>query len=215
MNSVFLLFIWIIILAGFVGWFKFKLPIWKGRLGERFVNKKLLELDSLHYKVLDDLLLPSIGNTATTQIDHVVVSNYGIFCIETKDYAGWIFGDTQQEYWTQVIYRTKNRFYNPLRQNYAHTKAIEILIKPLFPNILIIPFIIFPSAKKLKISGTDSVGNGTDTVSKIRSYRNFVLSDVDRDKIYEILLKADIKGDEARKSHLMSARAIKGGNPNV
>lgn len=96
-----------------------------------------------------------------------------------------------------------------MRQNYAHTKAIEALIKPVFPNTLIIPFIIFPSAKKLKISGTDSVGNGIDTIDKIRSYKNLILSNEDRDKIYEILRNADIKGDEARKLHTMNARAQK------
>ena len=29
----------------------------------------------------------------TTQIDHVLVSRFGVFVIESKDYKGWIFGD--------------------------------------------------------------------------------------------------------------------------
>ena len=61
-----------------------KRPFLIGKRGENFVSRKLLELDSEHYKVLVDLMLPSLGNTNTTQIDHIVVSDFGIFCIETK-----------------------------------------------------------------------------------------------------------------------------------
>jgi hypothetical protein len=70
---------------------KWNLPFLRGKLGEKRVSRKLLELDSEHYNVLDDLMLPSLGNTNKTQIDHIVVSDFGIFCIETKSRAGWIF----------------------------------------------------------------------------------------------------------------------------
>ena len=30
--------------------------------------------------------------TGTTQIDHILLSRFGVFVIETKDYTGWIFG---------------------------------------------------------------------------------------------------------------------------
>ena len=61
---------------------KWKRPYLIGKRGENLVSRKLLELDSELYKVLGDLMLPSLGNTNTTQIDHVVVSDFGIFCIE-------------------------------------------------------------------------------------------------------------------------------------
>lgn len=32
----------------------------------------------------------------TTQIDHVLVSRFGVFVIETKDYKGWIFANAKQ-----------------------------------------------------------------------------------------------------------------------
>src|SRR5262245_24428443 len=56
----------------------------------------------------------------TTQIDHVLVSRFGVFVIETKDYRGWIFASAGDRYWTQVLYRAKFRFQNPIRQNYSH-----------------------------------------------------------------------------------------------
>ncbi|MDO8659823.1 MAG: nuclease-related domain-containing protein [Candidatus Parcubacteria bacterium] len=189
---------------------KWRLPYFIGRGGEKFVTKKLLQLDSTNYKVLNDLLLPSNGRLDTTQIDHVVVSNYGIFCIETKAYQGWIFGEANQEYWTQVIYRHKERFYNPLRQNYAHVKAVEELIKLKYPEARVFSLVAFPDADKLKITGTDSVGFAYDVVKRIGSFSNIIFSDTERDEICEILTNANIADKEARKLHNQGARELKG-----
>src|SRR5688500_11669777 len=49
----------------------------------------------------------------------------GIFVIETKHYSGWIFGDPNSSTWTQVIYRKKTRFQNPLFQNAAHVRTLQ------------------------------------------------------------------------------------------
>jgi hypothetical protein len=62
-----------------------------------------------------------------SQIDHVLVLDTGIFVIETKHYTGWIFGEPDMERWTQVIYRKKSRFQNPVRQNFGHVKALQAL----------------------------------------------------------------------------------------
>lgn len=201
--------IWLVFLISFTVWFKLQLPQWIGKSGERFVNRKLRGLDPAKYKVLDDLLLPSSGNTNTTQIDHVVVSNYGIFCIETKAHKGWIFGNANDQYWRQIIYKYKGEFYNPLRQNYVHVKALETLIRPQFPNAPIFPFIIFPSASKLKISGTTIVGNGRDTIAKIKTHTDSIISDIDRDKIFDILNTANIIDKDSRRLHIKNAKDIK------
>ena len=50
----------------------------------------------------------------TTQVDHILVSRFGVFVIETKHYTGWILGQPHDDYWTQAIYRKKSRFRNPL-----------------------------------------------------------------------------------------------------
>src|SRR5512147_1006634 len=48
----------------------------------------------------------------TTQIDHILVSRFGVFVIETKDYKGWIFGNEKDPYWTQVLFHSKFKFQN-------------------------------------------------------------------------------------------------------
>lgn len=64
----------------------------------------------------------------TTQIDHVLVADTGIFVIETKHYSGWIFGNPQDSQWTQTFPRKKFRFQNPLHQNYGHVKTLQSLL---------------------------------------------------------------------------------------
>lgn len=68
----------------------------------------------------------TVGNE-TTQIDHILVADTGIFVIETKHYKGWILGHPRDNQWTQVIYRVKSRFKNPIHQNYGHMKAVMAL----------------------------------------------------------------------------------------
>ncbi|MBF9059703.1 hypothetical protein HKCCSP123_10970 [Rhodobacterales bacterium HKCCSP123] len=99
----------------------------KGWLGEKVVGTYLRRhFDEAEYRIIDDLILPA--RDGTTQIDHVILSRFGIFVIETKNMTGWIFGDANQASWTQVLHRKKSRFQNPLRQNYGHVKTIETLL---------------------------------------------------------------------------------------
>ncbi|AZQ66820.1 nuclease [Silicimonas algicola] len=98
-------------------------PGFKGAVGENRVNAGLRRHLSEEYQIFADLTLPSRGGT--TQIDHVVVSRFGVFVIETKNMKGWIFGSADQASWTQIIHGHKTRFQNPLRQNYKHVKAVE------------------------------------------------------------------------------------------
>jgi len=104
-------------------WAWFNAPGRVGARGERWVAKVLQERLPKEYHVLNDIYLPLPDGT-TTQIDHIVVSRFGIFVIETKTYSGWIFGDKNSAQWTQSIYRKKSRFQNPLRQNYRHKCAL-------------------------------------------------------------------------------------------
>lgn len=74
---------------------------------------------------LTSITSPSPPPNGTTQIDHVIVSRFGIFVIETKNMDGWIFGDEKNPQWTQSLFGKKFKFQNPLHQNYRHTKALS------------------------------------------------------------------------------------------
>lgn len=95
----------------------------KGKRGEKQMAVLLSMLPKKKYQVINDLLIQSGGHS--TQIDHVVVSVYGVFVIETKYYQGWIYGGENSEFWTQNIYGHKYQLRNPLWQNQGHVKAIS------------------------------------------------------------------------------------------
>lgn len=100
--------------------------------GERFVRSELMR----HYRewiLINDVLLPT--SSGTTQIDHILVSPVAVFLIETKEMNGWVFGSPGQEQWTQSLAAGRRsrklgiksrqyKFYNPLRQNEGHAKAL-------------------------------------------------------------------------------------------
>jgi predicted RNA-binding Zn-ribbon protein involved in translation (DUF1610 family) len=104
-----------------------RLPGVKGARGERKVRRLMAaQLNPDEYHQFHDITVES--SQGPTQIDHLVVSRYGVFVIETKNFSGWIFGSQRFRQWTQVIYGAKFRFQNPLHQNYKHTKAVEFFL---------------------------------------------------------------------------------------
>ena len=101
----------------------------KGFLGETVINVAMwLKLEKDVYHRLNGITLPR-GNGGSTQIDHIIISVYGIFVIETKNYKGWIYGKETQRQWTQSFPNgSKFKFQNPLRQNYLHIKTLADLL---------------------------------------------------------------------------------------
>lgn len=120
----------------------------KGKIAEKMVYHKLMQLPE-EYHVIDDVLFMSNGRS--TQIDHIVVSPYAVFVIETKGYKGWIFGGESTEYWTQSIYGHKSTFYSPLLQNDGHIRFLKFLLKDL-GNIPFVPIVVFNNEADLKVN---------------------------------------------------------------
>lgn len=126
----------------------FKQPAVKGKSGELFVAfflKRMLNKDK--YRVFNDVMIPDDAG-GTTQIDHVVLSPYGIFVIETKNMKGWIFGDRDSATWTQQIYRCKNKFQNPFRQNYKHILCLAQVVD--LPMEVMKHVVIFTGVDEIK-----------------------------------------------------------------
>ncbi|MHB1678678.1 MAG: nuclease-related domain-containing protein [Sulfuriferula sp.] len=103
--------------------------MFKGFIGEAMgsLAHKIL-LDKNIYRELNNVTIPTPDGT--TQIDHVIVSRYGIFVIEAKNMSGWIFGNDKSAEWTQSLPGGKKfKFQNPLRQNYRHTKCLSDFLR--------------------------------------------------------------------------------------
>jgi len=120
----------------------------KGKVGEKVVAGKLDRLPKDQYRVLNNVTIPT--PKGSSQIDHVVVSVYGIFVIETKNYNGWIYGGENSEYWTQNIYGNKYQLYNPILQNAGHVRALRRVLKDYEP-LPIMPIVAFSSKADIKV----------------------------------------------------------------
>ena len=105
------------------------------------------------YRLIDNLTLP-LGQ-GTTQIDHVLISRFGIFVIETKNVSGWIFGQPWQKQWTQVLFKKKHRFANPVRQNAVHLTALRRLLP--VPHRCFFSLVVFSADAQFKTDMLDNV----------------------------------------------------------
>ena len=101
----------------------------KGVLGE-FAGKLAVKqwLPESGYELFSDVMLQD--KRGTTQIDHVVVSRFGIFVIEAKGISGKLYASSETKYSTWKVYRNGRgyTFQNPYLQNYRHRCALaEVL----------------------------------------------------------------------------------------
>jgi len=122
----------------------------------------------------------------TTQIDHIIVSKYGIFVVETKNMKGWIFGSPSQKQWTQKIYKYSNQFQNPLDQNYKHVKTIESLLG--LNDQQIYSVVVFVGGSKFKTEMPENVTSGFGYIRFIKSKN---LPALTKSKVDEIVRKIE------------------------
>lgn len=177
-----------------------------GQKGELAVAKKLRKLPEDKYLVINDLLLHNNGYSS--QIDHVVVSQYGVFVIETKNFQGDIMGGPNSEMWTQNIYGSKSYFRNPILQNLGHITAIRKVIgdknQIQFQNI-----VLFSERARILVDKSLPVYHYRKIVPIIEGYTEEVLSRESALGVYHRLLDANITDKQMRKEHVTSAKETK------
>ena len=170
-------FCWLIPIALIIGFLRS--PWFKGVLGEAQVKLAArLRLPAKIYHPLHNVTLPTLDGT--TQIDHIFVSRFGIFVIETKNMKGWIFGGEKQKQWTQKIFKKTFTFQNPLHQNYKHVKALETALD--VPPNVIHSVVVFMGDSTFKSPMPANVTRGGGYIAYIKSFRDPVLSETQVDK---------------------------------
>ncbi len=177
-------------------------PKWKGKAGEKLVKRILSKLDPKSYYVLHDVTVHTeYGDT--TQIDHIVIAETGVFVIETKNYEGWIYGNEKSARWTQGIFRKKSSFQNPFRQNYKHIKAIEWVMEQQLPCISIAAFHPKCSLKRVDVHSKGKHAlYYNDLKSCIESYTEVQLTNDEVQHIYQNMLRANITDKGIEKKHV-------------
>ena len=179
-----------------------------GRVGEARVSRRLRRLAEEEYKVFNNITILDYEGK-TTQIDHVVVSMYGIFVIETKCYKGWIFGDEKSHVWSQTLYSgrgwwsksEKHKFQNPIRQNWRHIYVLSEQLK--MPRSYFHNIVVFAGDAEAKTKMPDYVMDVSDVARYIRSFKEPVISSLKRDMLAHALeVLAALVTSQEKSSHV-------------
>lgn len=144
-------------------------PIIIGYIGELLVRLRLKRLDESSYTVINDVLIKTAEGT--TQIDHIVVSESGIFVIETKHMTGKVYASDHAEHWKVYYGKRCRKLFNPFRQNYGHVKNLESLLSA--PEEAFKPILVFIKKSRLTLKRKEVKKNTllyhTELVKHIRS----------------------------------------------
>ncbi|ENV09335.1 hypothetical protein F966_01992 [Acinetobacter higginsii] len=150
-------------------------PYFKGRIGELMVAAHVKKGLGEEYMLLNNVTIPD-GEQGTTQIDHILISPYGVFIIETKNYTGWIFGGVRQKQWTQKIYKKSYKFQNPLHQNYKHSKVLEMVLNDVLDPQYLHSVIVFTPRSEFKTEMPENVFRGKAWLKYVKSFNEEVIS---------------------------------------
>lgn len=178
-----------------------------GDYGEKMVSLFLEDLDCEDYRVYNDLLVRN-GNY-TTQVDHVVISRYGVFVLETKNVHGKVYGSGNAEFWKQYLpddgyksygFTQEHQLRNPIWQNDGHIKTLRRLV---FGNdVPVYGIVVFPSDTDINVTAEQPVLNMYNLVPYIKQCRDVVLSSDQMGFYRRRLLEVISTSESARKEHL-------------
>lgn len=182
-----------------------------GNIGELRTALYLHKLSADTYTVFNDVIVAdSEGRTA--QIDHIVVSRYGIFVVETKCYKGWIFGNEKSRTWTQSLwtgrrwYATseKHKFQNPIRQNWRHIYVLAERLR--LPRKVFFNVVVFSGDAEFKTEMPYCVMREYDVAGYIESHSTPILSDAAVNNAYDSIcrfaLHSESAHEEAKAHHV-------------
>jgi Nuclease-related domain len=193
----------------------------KGELGEYKIDIQLDQLPK-DCRYLSDLLIKNpMAKSGYSQIDHVVLTPYGIFAIETKNYQGTIYGGKERKTW---LVNGKFKMMNPFVQNFGHIKALKTLIHEKYHN-LFISMVSFTKRCTFKvdldyrkIASNELIVYDIELsefihrkVSVLKLQHNEpLLSKTDIDSIYQAITLANIADSKVREEHKLKLKTNPG-----
>jgi hypothetical protein len=142
--------------------------------GEARVTRALLSrFRPPNYHLMNHVTIQMVDGT--TQVDHILISRFGVFVIETKRYKGWIFANATDKKWTQVLFRHRFTFQNPIFQNRRHVRAVQKLLDFLPPES-IRSLVVFTGEAKFKTQTPPGVLTISQLVEYLRNQTAEVMS---------------------------------------
>lgn len=170
-------------------------PNFKGRDGERIVAEKLENVEGKKY-VVNNIMINDNGKSR--QIDHILISEHGIFIIETKNFAGAIYGKETSTEWKQYLNGKCFKFKNPIHQNYGHLEIVKSILHNITEEIYSV--VIFTSRSNLRIETITPVVYDRHIVNFINN-KPKILDSITIDQAYEVINQNAIVNEETIKEH--------------
>lgn len=183
-----------------VGLFKFLFDT--GSFGEALIFFELEKLP-MYSKIMANLYIPT--EDGTTEIDVLYISSSGIYVIESKNYSGWIFGDEKARNWTAVIYRTKNKFLNPIWQNKKHIKYLSKVLVDVQLRSLIV-FSERCELKRVNVKEDLVIKRGRLRKVILKESEKVIFSNQEIDAFYNKLKGYSNKSEEEKRLHIEQVR---------
>ena len=171
-----------------------------GYAGEFWVRMELKKLPK-EYLIINDLLLKY--NNKTCQIDHLVISKYGIFVIETKQYNGYIKGNDFDKNWEQIFNKKIYYLHNPIHQNYGHVQVLKEILN--LEESIFIPLVCISSRAKVNVKSKKVVllKDLLDTILKYRDEQIIYYKE-----IYDYINAVNIREKKEKKKHVVETKKI-------
>lgn len=155
--------------------------------------------------------------TGFSQIDHIIISPYAIFVIETKNYTGTIYGSRDKDKW---LINGKIPMVNPFNQNFGHIKAVQSLLSN--ANVSNIVSMVSFSRRCIfkvdlnlrKIQSNELIVYDTELSDFITRKQNVlrllfnapVYKEEKIQQIYDILTRNNITDKEIREQHIKNIK---------
>lgn len=174
----------------------------RGSKGESRVRSRLNPMYSknpVEHRYIENLILMDNFNHSH-QIDHIEIRHNGIFCIETKNFAGEIYGDENSDTWVQDNGKYGRRtFLNPLKQNKTHCCYISKVLNDEHIINSVVVFIL-NNADKVRCNNVVNLNDLRDYLDKFNNGTYLSIEEIDY--IYNTLLNAasDLSKEEHAKN---------------
>ena len=182
----------------------------KGKYGEYLTSRMIDKYASWYHKQLLNVYVPKRNSSELTELDLIYIDATGIYVIESKNYSGWIFGNEAHQNWTQTMPNKKKfKFYNPIRQNATHIRALQNFLG--LPNEVFHSVIVFSERCQLKAVDVTSSnvhvmkrGDLKQLLKKQNLTAKRIFTDEEIDRMYKKLLPRMQVLGEIKKQHIQT-----------
>ena len=181
-----------------------------GDIGEKMVAEALDTIADEYGGYLYNNVCFKNKDGFSSEIDHLLLTQGGLFVVETKNIVGHIRGKPADKKWSSVAGEDIITFNNPLLQNQTHIKQLRLLLGQFSPRMM--SLIVFPNKnskiKRVRSSLVYDLQSMNDVICRLSNIHRYSKEQVElyKSRIDYLLLMFGI----SRDGHLANIKNIFG-----